>query len=937
MKPSPLLLVWLLSVPAVTPLIQPTLTRSADGLLHLYRIVALDQALQQGAFFPRWLPDLAYGYGLPLFVFYAPLSYYLSEGWHLLGLDPVTALNASFGLALFVAGTGMYLFVQDLFGSKAGLLAAVAYVYAPYQLFNVLWRGSLPIAWAGAILPFVFWAFGRLIKRDQPIYLPLSAVVCGAALLTHNISSLIILPLLSFYLALECLARYNRRTLLRVCLAMILGLGLAAFFLGPAMIEKEFAQVERVITPPDFDYHFNFVNLKELFSLPPPANTGLLNPDPPFTLGLVQVGLAVLGLLSLSGSKFEELARLRAARFAIGMWACLTSQKPELNSWGAGQSPAGYKQQDGAGGFTPPLTIVIFAVISLAGISFMMLPISAGVWDRLPLIAFVQQPHRLLSLTAFLLAILAGLAVAALPDRLGFRVTLVGIGLIFVTAVPLLYPRYYTPLPAPPTLSGMMTYEHASGAIGTTSFGEYLPVWVQHIPRESPLTPMYQTGTSIERLDSAYLPAGAKVETAVYGFNRAELVIDSPEPYQAVFHTFYFPGWEAQVDGQPVIMAPVSERGLIGVSMPPGRHRLQLYFRETPVCLAADGVSVLTLTIVIVMVLNAKTLKVITLNVFPRFTTAQFLVLTGLAVILIAGKALYLDRFDNPLKHVFTGCNVAGVGMSRQVNFGHQVNLLGYDLEPRAVVSGQTFHLTAYWQARQPLTTDYSTLAQLVDGQHHLYAGQDNLHPGGLPTSRWEPWGFAQDPHAVRVPAGTPPGDYFLIASLYEPATWSRLAVIDGGDPEWSDVVAIPVMVMKPTSPPPITGLGIAWPGEMDFGPALRLLGATPERDAIRRNDFLRVALFWEAINAPETDYRISLRLLTNEGTVILTETGRPSYGRYPTTRWVAGERVRDNHALWIPADFPAATYHLQVQVIDQRGQAVGEWVEVGTLEVEDW
>ena len=31
----PLLLLWLLTLPAITPLLQPTLTHSADGLLHL--------------------------------------------------------------------------------------------------------------------------------------------------------------------------------------------------------------------------------------------------------------------------------------------------------------------------------------------------------------------------------------------------------------------------------------------------------------------------------------------------------------------------------------------------------------------------------------------------------------------------------------------------------------------------------------------------------------------------------------------------------------------------------------------------------------------------------------------------------------------------------------------------------------------------------------
>lgn len=200
---SPLLLLWLLTLPAVTPLLQPTLTRSADGLLHLYRLVALDHLIRQGVFFSRWLPDLAYGYGLPLFVYYAPLSYYLAEGLRLLGLDAVAAFNSSAALVLLLAAAGVYLLVKEWFGPRAGLLAGVAYVYAPYGLFNLFSRGSLPVAWAGAVFPFVFWAFGRLIHTRSPLYLPLAALLCGAALLMHNISNLLFLPLLLFYLVIE--------------------------------------------------------------------------------------------------------------------------------------------------------------------------------------------------------------------------------------------------------------------------------------------------------------------------------------------------------------------------------------------------------------------------------------------------------------------------------------------------------------------------------------------------------------------------------------------------------------------------------------------------------------------------------------------------------------------------------------------------------------
>ena len=163
-----LLLAWLFTIPAVLPLIQPVLPHSADNLLHLYRVVALRHTIEQGAFLVRWLPDLAYGYGFPLFVFYAPLSYYLTVAltW-LPGISSPIALNLSFALALLLAAAAAYLFAAELLSPRAGLVVAMAYVYAPFQLYNILFRGSLPAAWSMAAFPLAFWLLTKLVRVDH--------------------------------------------------------------------------------------------------------------------------------------------------------------------------------------------------------------------------------------------------------------------------------------------------------------------------------------------------------------------------------------------------------------------------------------------------------------------------------------------------------------------------------------------------------------------------------------------------------------------------------------------------------------------------------------------------------------------------------------------------------------------------------------------------
>ena len=920
-----LLLVWLFALPAVTPLWQPTITDSADGLLHLYRLVALDQAVRQGVLFPRWLPDLAYGYGFPLFVFYAPLSYYvtliLSFGFGL-----VLAFNISFALALWLSGTGAFVLVRDRFGSLAGLMASVAYVYAPFQLFNAFSRGGLPAAWAMALFPFTFWAFGRLLwPGDQPqlrFWTSISAILFGLALLTHNTLSLLFAPLLAAYLAVNLLVHfiwgrwttspemespvYARsffwtRIVLPVGLAAALGLGLAAFFLLPAIIEKEYAQVYRVITSPDFDFRFHFVSLTELLAWPEPANTGLLNPKFPLTLGLVQLGLAVIGFIGLVYKLLQSRQNLTQPIVA-------------------------------------QLTLGFFAALVLVIAVFMMLPLSQPLWERLPLLEFIQFPYRWLGPSALMLAILAGAAGAMLPERAALGLALVGIPAIFFSAVPLLYPRYDTTLPDDPSLVDMMAYEHHSGVIGTTSFGEYLPIWVKTIPHESPLEPMYQAGQPIERFDANYLSSGVEVESSRNGFNSVSLMVESPEAFQAIFNTFYFPGWVAKINRQRVATVPFSDRGLIRVDVPPGRHKLSLRFQETRLRYVADWLSVAALFAVLGLLALSMGPRVDHVYLWntpdpprPTIKLSHLIIFTGLACLLIGFKTVYFDHVDSPLKRTFDG-TVAGIDTPRQVNFGNQIDLLGYDLARTTVPPGQSFELTAYWQAQQPVATAYSALAQLVDLEGHLYAGQDNLHPGGLPTTEWPPWGFVRDSHVVRVPPGTPPGDYFLTTGLYDPATWQRLPVLTGGDSGWPDVIAIPVTVEQPARQPTLPELNIVWPQSVDFNDDLHLFGATPERDTIIRNDFLRLALFWEAKQNPQVNYSIAVRLLDEQNTTGLEQSGAPSHGRYPTRHWSSGERVRDNHAFWIPADFPVGRYRLQVQLLDEVGQPASQWIDLGTM-----
>ena len=103
------------------------LPESAGHLLHLYRAVHLADLIQNGILYSRWLPDLGYGYGYPIFNYYSPLSYYLVELLHLLGLDLIGAYLAVFVLAFIGASVFTYLWVGSVFNEPSALIAAATY------------------------------------------------------------------------------------------------------------------------------------------------------------------------------------------------------------------------------------------------------------------------------------------------------------------------------------------------------------------------------------------------------------------------------------------------------------------------------------------------------------------------------------------------------------------------------------------------------------------------------------------------------------------------------------------------------------------------------------------------------------------------------------------------------------------------------------------
>ena len=195
-------LIWL----AARPLWSLSFYYSDDGLLRLFHALALDRMIRQGIVYPRWLNDLAFGLGYPLFNYYPPLSTYLIESLHLLGFDFVNALKAAFIVMIAIAAGGAYALSTEIFRDKKntralGILTAVAYVCFPYLLTDIYTRGVSTEALGLVLLPWVFWALRRAITTSSISTIILGAIFLALMLLAHILTLAIAAPVLAAYLA----------------------------------------------------------------------------------------------------------------------------------------------------------------------------------------------------------------------------------------------------------------------------------------------------------------------------------------------------------------------------------------------------------------------------------------------------------------------------------------------------------------------------------------------------------------------------------------------------------------------------------------------------------------------------------------------------------------------------------------------------------------
>lgn len=497
-----------------------------------------------GNLYPRWLGASFHGFGAPTFFFYPPLPFWWSSLLlPLFGgeIAPWQSLGTAAAAIALLSGAGCYLWLHEAVASRfASIIGALLYLLAPYQFaINFHVRTAYAEYFGAAVLPFVFLAAIRAARGSNLAILGLAAAY-ASLIMAHLPTTLMvsIFPgLIPFFIAsrpkipLACT---------RVWLGMILGIGLSAMYLVPALALQQLVDADSWWKGYyRFDRWFLFNDEES----PHPIMVALCE-----IVYLGTVGAAVLVLAAMAATKyFRDLGSQRARTALLST-----------------------------------LMIVVAALMCLRW--------SRPVWDNLVELQKIQFPWRFMGPLEFATATLIAHCVAHHAGLVSAwrRPQLV------LWALPVFALLLFTWVATSPTLQvdrSLANHFTKAAIAGVeapeygTSFAPQLATEPEIRDNEKNYPALLSWGREVKMLDGS-----ARVSVEVWDPpGRIVVLIGETDGARLVLPHFYFPTWNAamiQPDGEQVALQarPSDEFGLIELMAPPGgNYRLVVTGRRLPI------------------------------------------------------------------------------------------------------------------------------------------------------------------------------------------------------------------------------------------------------------------------------------------------------------------------------------------------------------------
>ena len=440
-KLLPIIIIIFLSFWAIRPLLYPGFFPIHDDT-QVARVFEMTRSLKMGMFPVRWVPDLGYGLGYPIFNFYAPLSYYVGSIPNLIGFDALMATKIMMGLGIILAGIFMYFFTKEFFGKSGAVASALFYIYAPYHALDIYVRGDVAEFWAYAFIPLVFYGLWKVYKNNSWFFVIVSSIGYAGIILSHNLTAMMATPFLFLYILFLVIASYRKKQkkpIIYLFSGIILGAIISCFYWLPALAEMKNTNVLSTIGG-GANFLDHFVCINQLWTSPwgyggsaPGCTDGLS-----FMIGKQHILVSIASIIGV----------LLLALFKKHVWK---SEK------------------------------VLITIISFFGFLFsvfLTLEVSKFIWQLTPLMAFFQFPWRFLLMVSFFSSILAGSfiwLITFLPIKKFFPHFVLEISALLILLLLFLNIKFFIPQNFLQVNSNYYTNEYSLKWTTSKISDEYLP------------------------------------------------------------------------------------------------------------------------------------------------------------------------------------------------------------------------------------------------------------------------------------------------------------------------------------------------------------------------------------------------------------------------------------------------------------------------------
>ncbi|CAN5304671.1 6-pyruvoyl-tetrahydropterin synthase-related protein [soil metagenome] len=490
----------------------------------------------------RWVPDMGFGFGFPLFNFYPPLPYLFGEIFRLFGIAFVDTVKLTFISAFVASGISMYYLSKEFFGKWGGVISAIFYMWAPYHSVDIYVRGAMNESWGVVFFPVILLLSYRLITQQKSktkniIFLALGWV---GLLLSHNLMAMIFAPVFAGWCIIWLLKSKNLKNILNLIISGVLSLGLVSFFTLPVLIEQKFVQTSTLIVG-YYDFSAHFATIKQLLF----SRFWGYGPS---------VWTDHDGLSFQVGYLHWILPAVIFGVTAFWFW-----KKRKLENW--------------------MIIILYFFIVGWLSV-FMIHNKSTFIWLNINTLRYVQFPWRFLTLVILAFSFMMGGLVMIIPKKMYW--------IIFAIVGGLLIMNWNYFLPQSGHLGPLTDNQKFTGAAWeqqqSAGIYDYLPNTVKMVPNSS-------MKNFVEVLDGS-----ANVTNINLGTNKNSFDIDVINNVRVRLGLFQFPDWRVYVDGKIVntFIPDTEQLGRIYFLIPNGKHHVSVELHNTPIRNIGNIISVVS-------------------------------------------------------------------------------------------------------------------------------------------------------------------------------------------------------------------------------------------------------------------------------------------------------------------------------------------------------